>query len=430
MFYLCAMKILLIGSGGRENAFARQISLSKHCEKLFIAPGNPGTADYGQNVAISATDFPALKEFTLREQIDMVVVGPEAPLVEGIYDYYLQDAELKNIPVIGPSQQGAMLEGSKAFSKAFMMRHDVPTAGYREFTNDDIQEGLDYIATQTPPIVLKADGLAAGKGVLICSTIEEAQAEFQEMLGGKFGTAGSKVVIEEFMSGIEFSVFVLSDGENYKILPIAKDYKRIGEGDAGLNTGGMGAVSPPPFVTPAIMERVEREVIIPTVKGLQQDNIVYKGFIYIGLMNTPGDIPKVVEYNCRMGDPETQAVLPRIETDFLELMQHVANGTLDKAELRISDEAAVTVILASGGYPGDFEKGFEITGIENVKNTLVFHAGTQLKDGKLVNSGGRVIAVTSLDKDWLKALDKSNTAAAAIQYQDKYYRKDIGFDLK
>ncbi len=397
---------------------------------MFIAPGNPGTTQYGENVAISATDFPALKEFTLKEEIDMVIVGPEVPLVEGIYDYYLQDESLKNIPVIGPSQQGAMLEGSKSFSKAFMMRHDVPTAAYREFTNNDIQEGLDYIATQTPPIVLKADGLAAGKGVLICSSIEEAQAEFQEMLGGKFGTAGSKVVIEEFMSGIEFSVFVLSDGENYKILPIAKDYKRIGEGDAGLNTGGMGAVSPPPFVTTAIMERVEQEVIIPTVQGLKKDNIIYKGFIYIGLMNTPGDIPRVVEYNCRMGDPETQAVLPRIESDFLELMQHVADGTLDKAELNISEEAAVTVILASGGYPGDFEKGFEITGIGDVKDALVFHAGTQLKDNILVNSGGRVIAVTALDKDWLKALEKSNTAAATIQYLGKYYRKDIGFDLK
>ncbi|MCO5233326.1 MAG: phosphoribosylamine--glycine ligase [Chitinophagales bacterium] len=424
------MKILLIGSGGRENAFARQISLSHQCEKLFIAPGNPGTAYFGQNVTISTTDFNALKQFVLENAIQIVIVGPEAPLVEGIFDFFLADNELKSIPVIGPSQQGAMLEGSKAFSKAFMLRHQIPTAAFQEFTEENIEEGLAYISTQSTPIVLKADGLAAGKGVLICNSIKEAQEEFREMLGGKFGDAGNKVVIEEFMSGIEFSVFVLSDGKNYKILPVAKDYKRIGEGDTGLNTGGMGAVSPPPFVTPAIIERVEREVILPTIKGLQKDNIVYKGFIYIGLMNTPGDIPKVVEYNCRMGDPETQAVLPRIETDFMELMQHVADGTLDKAELKISDQAAVTVILASGGYPGDFEKGYEITGIENVKDTLVFHAGTQLKDEKLVNSGGRVIAVTSLDKDWLKALNKSNLAAETIQFYHKYYRRDIGFDLK
>lgn len=424
------MNILLIGSGGRENAFARQISISKHCQKLFIAPGNPGTAEYGKNVAISSTDFQSIKSFVLNDQIDMVIVGPEAPLVEGIFDFFQNDAALKDIPLIGPSQLGAMLEGSKAYSKAFMVRHNIPTAGYREFTNENLQEGLDYIATQTPPIVLKADGLAAGKGVLICPTIQEAQYEFQEMLGGKFGDAGSKVVIEEFMSGLEFSVFVLSDGKNYKILPIAKDYKRIGEGDSGLNTGGMGAVSPPPFVTQAIMDRVEREVIIPTIEGLQKDNIIYKGFIYIGLMNTPGDIPRVVEYNCRMGDPETQAVLPRIESDFLELMQHTANETLDQAELKISEQAAVTVILASGGYPEDFEKGFEILEINAVKNALVFHAGTQSLDGKIVSNGGRVLAVTGMDVDWLKALEKSNAAAATIQYQGKYYRKDIGFDLK
>lgn len=424
------MNILLIGSGGRENAFARQISISKHCQKLFIAPGNPGTAEYGKNVAISSTDFQSIKSFVLNDQIDMVIVGPEAPLVEGIFDFFQNDAALKDIPVIGPSQLGAMLEGSKAYSKAFMVRHNIPTAGYREFTNENLQEGLDYIATQTPPIVLKADGLAAGKGVLICPTIQEAQYEFQEMLGGKFGDAGSKVVIEEFMSGLEFSVFVLSDGKNYKILPIAKDYKRIGEGDSGLNTGGMGAVSPPPFVTQAIMDKVEREVIIPTIEGLQKDNIIYKGFIYIGLMNTPGDIPRVVEYNCRMGDPETQAVLPRIESDFLELMQHTANETLDRAELKISEQAAVTVILASGGYPEDFEKGFEILEINAVKDTLVFHAGTQSLDGKIVSNGGRVLAVTGMDVDWLKALEKSNAAAATIQYQGKYYRKDIGFDLK
>lgn len=424
------MNVLLLGSGGRENAFARQISLSQRCEKLFIAPGNPGTSNYGQNIAIAATDFNALKQFVLENAINIVIVGPEAPLVEGIFDYFIKDDALKSIPVIGPSQLGAMLEGSKAFSKAFMIRHQIPTAAYQEFTEKNIEEGISYIASQTPPIVLKADGLAAGKGVLICTSIEEAQIEFRNMLGGKFGSAGNKVVIEEFMSGIEYSVFVLSDGNNYKILPVAKDYKRIGEGDTGLNTGGMGAVSPPPFVTPAMMARVEQEVIIPTINGLKKDNITYKGFIYIGLMNTSGDIPKVVEYNCRMGDPETQVVLPRITSDFLDLMVHTAQETLDKAELTISEEAAVTVILASGGYPEEFEKGYEISGLEKIKEALVFHAGTQIKEGKLVNSGGRVLAVTALDKDWLKALEKSNIAAETILFEHKYYRRDIGFDLK
>lgn len=424
------MNVLLLGSGGRENAFARQISLSQRCKKLFIAPGNPGTANYGQNIAIAATDFKDLKQFVLENAINIVIVGPEAPLVEGIFDYFINDDTLKSIPVIGPSQLGAMLEGSKAFSKAFMIRHQIPTAAYQEFTEENIAEGISYIANQTPPIVLKADGLAAGKGVLICTSIEEAQIEFRNMLGGKFGSAGNKVVIEEFMSGIEYSVFVLSDGNNYKILPVAKDYKRIGEGDTGLNTGGMGAVSPPPFVTPSMMERVEQEVIIPTIEGLKKDNITYKGFIYIGLMNTPGDVPKVVEYNCRMGDPETQVVLPRITSDFLDLMEHTAQETLDKAELTISEEAAVTVILASGGYPEEFEKGYEISGIEKIKDALVFHAGTQIKEGKLVNSGGRVLALTALDKEWTKALEKSNVAAKTIQFQHKYYRRDIGFDLK
>jgi len=424
------MNILLLGSGGREHAFARQISLSKHCQNLFIAPGNPGTAAFGQNVPLSATDFAGIRQFVLSHDISMVIVGPEAPLVEGVYDYFVNDAELKNIPVIGPSRQGAMLEGSKAFSKAFMVRHHIPTAAYGEFTGENVEEGLAYIAAQTPPVVLKADGLAAGKGVLICTSIEEAQQEFREMLDGKFGQAGARVVIEEFMSGIEFSVFVLTDGKNYQVLPVAKDYKRIGEGDSGLNTGGMGAVSPPPFVSEAIMDRVSKEVIETTIAGLAQDGIVYKGFIYIGLMNTPGDVPKVVEYNCRMGDPETQAVLPRITSDFLELMQHVANGTLDQAALNISPEAAVTVILASQGYPGDFEKGKKITGLENIKDSLVFHAGTEIKDGNLVTSGGRVLAITSLHTDWLQALDNSNEAAALVEYEGKYYRKDIGFDLK
>lgn len=424
------MNILLLGSGGRENAFARQISLSPLCQKLYIAPGNPGTALFGENIEISATDFPAIEKFSLDKKIDIVIVGPEAPLVKGVYDYFQQNSSLQHIPVIGPSKTGAMLEGSKSFSKDFMIRHHIPTAGYGEFTLDNIEEGYSYIDSQTPPIVLKADGLAAGKGVLICSSIAEAKEELKEMLEGKFGDASSKVVIEEFMTGIEFSVFVLSDGNNYKILPSAKDYKRIGEGDTGLNTGGMGAVSPPPFVTPEIMDYVEQHIIIPTVEGLKKDKIVYKGFIYIGLMNTPGDIPKVVEYNCRMGDPETQAVFPRIQSDFVELMQHTAEGTLDKIDLKISNEAATSVILVSKGYPDEFEKGFEISNIDEAKDVLVFHAGTKSEAGKIVSNGGRVLAVTAMDIDWLKALEKSNQGAETITYENKYYRKDIGFDLK
>lgn len=424
------MNILLLGSGGRENAFARQISLSPLCQKLYIAPGNPGTALFGENVDISSTDFPAIERFSLDNKIELIIVGPEAPLVKGVYDYFQQNETIKHIPVIGPSKMGAMLEGSKSFSKDFMIRHNIPTAGYLEVTLDNIDEANAYIDQQNPPIVLKADGLAAGKGVLICSDKNEAKEELKEMLDGKFGDASSKVVIEEFMTGIEFSVFVLSDGNNYKILPTAKDYKRIGEGDTGLNTGGMGAVSPPPFVTPKIMKYVEDNIIIPTIEGLKKDHITYKGFIYIGLMNTPGDIPKVVEYNCRMGDPETQAVFPRIQSDLVELMQHTAQGTLDQVELKISSQAATTVILVSKGYPGEFSKGYEITNIEKAKDVLVFHAGTKLEEGKLINNGGRVLAVTALDDDWLKALEKSNHGAETITYENKFYRKDIGFDLR
>jgi phosphoribosylamine--glycine ligase len=423
------MNILLLGSGGREHAFARLIAESPSCKKLFIAPGNPGTAQHGSNVSISATDFDSIRQFVLGEKIDMLVVGPESPLVEGIYDFFQNDVLLKDIPVIGPSQQGAMLEGSKAFSKAFMKRHRIPTAAYKEFTVAELEEGLQYIEKQNTPIVLKADGLAAGKGVLICASHEEAKSELKEMLAGKFGDASSKVVVEEFMQGIEFSVFVLTDGKHYKILPVAKDYKRIGEGDTGLNTGGMGAVSPPPFVTPAIMEKVEREVIIPTIEGLKKDNITYKGFIYIGLMNTPGDIPKVVEYNCRMGDPETEAVFPRIESDILDLFRHVHQGTLDKADIKISEKAAVTVILASGGYPGDFGKGKAISNLDAVKDAIIFHAGTTHKDGQLLTSGGRVMAITALHKDWKEALKLANEGAATVQFEGKYYRRDIGFDL-
>ena len=423
------MKVLLLGSGGREHAFARLIADSPSCERLFIAPGNPGTAQHGSNVAVSATDFASIRQLVLTESIEMVVVGPEAPLVKGIYDFFQSDVLLKGIPVIGPSLQGAMLEGSKAFSKAFMMRHNIPTAAYREFTAEDLEDGLQYISMQHPPIVLKADGLAAGKGVLICQSVVEAQEELKEMLAGKFGDASSKVVVEEFMQGIEFSVFVLTDGDHYKILPVAKDYKRIGEGDTGLNTGGMGAVSPPPFVTPDIMEKVEREVIIPTIEGLKKDNITYKGFIYIGLMNTPGDIPRVVEYNCRMGDPETEAVFPRIESDILELLKHVHEGTLDQGHITISEKAAVTVILASGGYPGDFEMGKAISKMDEVKDAIVFHAGTTLKEDQLVTSGGRVMAVTALYEDWKEALKLANEGAATIQFEGKYHRRDIGFDL-
>ena len=423
------MNILLLGSGGRENAFARQISLSKQCHKLFIAPGNPGTAQYGENVPISDTDFEKLGNFALSQQIEMIVVGPEAPLVKGVYDFFKNNATYSHISVVGPSQRGAQLEGSKSFSKAFMVRNQIPTADYGEFTAETISEGLQFIDKQQLPIVLKADGLAAGKGVLICQDKKEAKIEFQQMLKGKFGSAGDKVVIEEFMSGIEFSVFVLSDGRNYKILPVAKDYKRIGEGDTGLNTGGMGAVSPPPFVTKALMQKVEQDIIIPTIQGLSSENITYKGFIYIGLMNTAGDIPKVVEYNCRMGDPETQVVLPRIKSDFVELLKGTANGTLDQVTLEISELEATTVILASGGYPSSFEKGFEIQGIKDVKDALVFQAGTIEREDKVFTNGGRVLAVTGIDTTWQKALEKSNQAAQTIQFTHKYYRKDIGFDL-
>ena len=433
------MNILLLGAGGREHAFAYKIAQSKHCKKLFIAPGNPGTAQFGENITISATDFPAIKNFVLDNEIKMLVVGPETPLVEGIFDYFKTDDALKNIPVIGPSKVGAQLEGSKAFSKAFMFRNNVPTAAYKEFTQQNIDEGLAYIETQTVPIVLKADGLAAGKGVLICQTIEEAKAEFIEMLDGKFGDASSKVVIEEFMDGIEFSVFVLTDGKEYKILPTAKDYKRIGEGDTGLNTGGMGAISPPAFVTDAMMQTVEETIIKPTIAGFQKENIVYIGFVYIGLMLLKTGELKVVEYNCRMGDPETEAVFPRIKSDIIELFQATIEHRLMTIDLEIDERAATTIILASGGYPEDFEKGKVITGIDSIDDSMAFHCGTKLiarKDAKdaneideLITNGGRVLAVTSLHKDWKEALKISNKNAEKIQFEGKYYRKDIGFDL-
>lgn len=424
------MNILLLGSGGREHAFARKIAQSELCTQLYTIPGNPGTAQYGINHAVSASDFQAVKEFVLEKGVKMVIVGPEVPLVEGIYDYFINDDSLRNIPVVGPSKKGAQLEGSKAFSKAFMMRHHVPTAAYREFTKETIAEGLDYIEKQSTPVVLKADGLAAGKGVLICSTIEEAKAEFSEMLGGKFGNAGAKVVIEEFMDGIEYSVFVLTDGKDYKVLPTAKDYKRIGEGDSGLNTGGMGAVSPPPFVTDAMAKIVEETIIKPTIEGLGKDGIVYKGFVYVGLMVLKNGSIKVVEYNCRMGDPETEAVFPRWKNDVVDVFMRLMNGQLSSVNIEIEEKAAVTVILASGGYPGDFEKGKVIEGIEEVQDSIVFHAGTKEdEDGNLLTNGGRVLAVTSLHEDWKEAIKISNKNAEYISFEGKYFRRDIGFDL-
>ena len=425
------MHILLLGSGGREHAFAYKIAQSAKCTQLFIAPGNPGTAEFGTNIDISATDFPAIKKFVLENTVVMVIVGPEAPLVEGIFDYFMSDADLQRIPVIGPSKVGAQLEGSKAFSKAFMMRHNIPTAAYDEFTQANLEEGLKYINQQKTPIVLKADGLAAGKGVLICQTIEEAKTEFKEMLDGKFGDASSKVVIEEFMDGIEFSVFVLTDGKEYKILPTAKDYKRIGEDDTGLNTGGMGAVSPPPFVTDDMMQIVEETIIKPTINGFQKDGIVYIGFVYVGLMYLKTGELKVVEYNCRMGDPETEAVFPRWKNDIIEVFEKTVNGELSAVNIDIDERAATTIIMASGGYPQDFEKGKVITGIEEVKDSIVFHCGTILDKLELTlkTNGGRVLAVTSLHKDWREAIEISNKNAAMINFEQKYYRKDIGFDL-
>lgn len=424
------MRILLLGSGGREHAFAWKIAQSKKCEKLFIAPGNAGTKTMGTNVAFDILDNEKVGEFCLQNNIDCVLVGPEAPLVNGIYDYFAEKPELSNIYVIGPSLRGAMLEGSKQYAKEFMIRHQVPTAAYRKFTNETLEEGVSYIKTQTPPIVLKADGLAAGKGVVISTDIEEAISEFREMLGGKFGNAGSTVVIEEFMEGIEFSVFVLTDGVSYKILPVAKDYKRIGEGDTGLNTGGMGAVSPPSFVTGDLMERVEREIVIPSVEGLKKDNITYIGFIYIGLMLTKGGVPKVVEYNCRMGDPETQVVIPRIESDFVEVMEAMKNKKLDSFPFKISTKAATTVVVAANGYPGDFVKGEKIVFPATPENVIIFHAGTKNDDaGNVVSNGGRVLSVTALAEDWQEAVSKSISTAEQIDYAGKYFRRDIGKDL-
>jgi len=423
------MNILLLGSGGRESAFAWKLSQSEKCEQLFIAPGNAGTGQYGTNVNIKVTDFEGIKAFALTNAINMVLVGPEEPLVKGIHDFFLADEQLKHIPVIGPQAEGAQLEGSKDFSKQFMARHNIPAAASRTFTRETLQEGFDYLPTIGLPIVLKADGLAAGKGVLICLTVQEAQQELIEMLANaKFGNASSKVVVEQFLQGIELSVFVLTDGSNYKILPSAKDYKRIGEGDTGLNTGGMGSVSPVPFADAKFLKKVEDRIIIPTIEGLKSENISYKGFIFIGLMNCGGE-PWMIEYNCRMGDPETESVLPRIESDLVELLLGVAEGNLNEKELIISNKIAATVMMVAGGYPGEYLKDKVMTGMDNVRDSHVFHAGTYLDAEVVKTSGGRVIAITSLQDTLFAALQQATADASRIYYDGMYFRKDIGFDL-
>ncbi len=423
------MNILVIGSGGRECTFAWKLSQSDKCENLYIAPGNAGTTAYGENIDINPNDFDQLKSHVLDKKIGLVVVGPEDPLVNGLHDYFLADEDLRHIPVIGPQKHAAQLEGSKEFAKEFMYRHNIPTAQYKSFTRETLQEGLEFLEEMKPPYVLKADGLAAGKGVLILENLDEAQKELQEMLGNrKFGDASSKVVIEEFLDGIEMSSFVLTDGSDYVILPNAKDYKRIGEGDKGLNTGGMGAISPVPFADETFLNKVEQRIIRPTVEGLKKDGIAYVGFIFIGLIKV-GDDPYVIEYNVRMGDPETEVVLPRVKTDLVDLFAAVADQKLDGFELELDERSATTVVLVSGGYPEGYEKGKEIHGLGEVSDSLVFHAGTQLKDGKIVTSGGRVLAITSFGENFRNALKRSYENIDKICFDKMNFRKDIGFDL-
>lgn len=423
------MNILIIGSGGRESAFAYKISQSPKLSKLFIAPGNAGTGQYGENVPLKVTDFEGIADFALKNQVQMIVVGPEEPLVKGIHDFFLSREDLKDIAIVGPQQEGAQLEGSKDFSKEFMIRHNIPTAAFKSFNKENLEEGLAYLDTQNLPIVLKADGLAQGKGVLIIDNYEEAKAELKAMINdAKFGAASDVVVVEEFLKGIELSVFVLTDGNDYKILPSAKDYKRIGEGDTGLNTGGMGSVSPVPFADQAFLDKVESRIIKPTVDGLKKDNIPYKGFIFIGLMNVDGE-PFVIEYNVRMGDPETESVLVRIESDLVDLLEGVANEDLATRSYTVTNKTAATVMIVSGGYPGNYETGKVITNIENVKESIVFHAGTKLDGQNVLTAGGRVLAVTALEDDLFSALQQATADAGRIFFQGKYFRTDIGFDL-
>ena len=423
------MTILLLGSGGREHALAFKMLQSSKCSQLFVAPGNAGTASIATNVDLSVTDFESIKTFCLLNKVEMVVVGPEDPLVLGIYDFFKNNESLKHIPVIGPSKTGAQLEGSKEFAKEFLVRHNIPTAGYASFTAETVEKGCSFLETLQSPYVLKADGLAAGKGVLIIQDLEEAKIELRNMLvHQKFGDASAKVVIEEFLEGIELSCFVLTDGKNYKILPTAKDYKRIGEGDTGLNTGGMGAISPVPFADAVLLEKIETRIVKPTIKGLQKDRIEYKGFVFIGLINVKGE-PIVIEYNVRMGDPETEVVIPRLKTDLVELFQAVANQTLDKIELEVDSQCAATIMLVSGGYPEDFEKGFEISGLEEIQDSLVFHAGTKWIDNNVVSNGGRVLAITSFGDNFEQATKKSYQNIKKLHFNRMNFRKDIGFDL-